>query len=156
MKRTVAIMVVLTVLVCLADTGFPHCQIPCGIYDDRARVNLIKEDITTIEKSINEINALSAEQKKNYNQIVRWVMNKEEHADRIIDTVTDYFIAQRIKPAEMSEGKTYTEYAYKLSLLHKLIFYSMKSKQEANTAHTAELTEVLDKFSEVYLGKITE
>ena len=29
-----------------------HCQIPCGIYDDHARVHAMLEDVTTIEKSL--------------------------------------------------------------------------------------------------------
>ena len=74
-----------------------HCEIPCGIYGDEARFTAMLEDVQTIEKSMNEINKLSMEDKVNYNQIVRWVNNKEQHADHIREVVAQYFMAQRIK-----------------------------------------------------------
>ena len=55
-----------------------HCEIPCGIYDDQMRTKLIAEHATTIEKSMKEIQAAP-----NQNQAVRWVMNKEKHADEL-------------------------------------------------------------------------
>ena len=33
---------------------FSHCEIPCGIYNDKMRIDMIKEHITTIEKSMNQ------------------------------------------------------------------------------------------------------
>ena len=36
-----------------------HCEIPCGIYDDQLRTQLIAEHATTIEKSMKKINELS-------------------------------------------------------------------------------------------------
>ena len=36
-----------------------HCQIPCGIYDDHARVQSMLEDAATIEKSAKLIAELS-------------------------------------------------------------------------------------------------
>ena len=33
-----------------------HCQVPCGIYDDPARIAELREDATTIEKAIAGIN----------------------------------------------------------------------------------------------------
>ena len=35
-----------------------HCQIPCGIYDDHARVQSMLEDAATVEKSIKLIEKL--------------------------------------------------------------------------------------------------
>ena len=34
---------------------YPHCEIPCGIYDDHLRSHLIEEHIATIEKGMNQI-----------------------------------------------------------------------------------------------------
>ena len=76
---------------------FAHCQIPCGIYGDQMRIMMIKEHITTVEKSMKMINELSDVEKINYNQLVRWVNNKEHHAQEIQDIVTAYFLTQRIK-----------------------------------------------------------
>lgn len=57
----------------IASIAGAHCQIPCGIYDDRARIVLMEEHVTTIEKSMNEITTLSADTPQNINQLVRWV-----------------------------------------------------------------------------------
>ena len=57
-----------------------HCEIPCGIYGDSVRIALLYEHIETIEKSMNQINELSKSENPDYNQLVRWVMNKEEYA----------------------------------------------------------------------------
>ena len=73
---------------------YSHCQVPCGIYDDEARFNMIAEHITTVEKSIKLIVSLSAQEKPNMNQVVRWVNNKEKHADEISHIVTYYFYAR--------------------------------------------------------------
>ena len=77
--------------------SFAHCEIPCGIYADSVRITLIKEHITTIEKSMNQIEEISQSSKPNYNQLVRWVNNKEEHAMKIQEIVSQYFLHQRIK-----------------------------------------------------------
>ena len=75
-----------------------HCEIPCGIYTDDMRIKMILEDIATIEKSMKKINELSKDPAKNSNQLVRWINNKEHHADKIQEVVTQYFMTQRIKP----------------------------------------------------------
>ena len=51
----------------LQDAG-AHCQIPCGIYDDKARFATMREHVATIEKSMAQIVELGA---TNTNQSVR-------------------------------------------------------------------------------------
>ena len=69
-----------------------HCQIPCGIYDDAARVAEMLESAATVEKSMKLIGELAGKNDaQSQNQLVRWVMNKEEHAQMIISTISDYF-----------------------------------------------------------------
>ncbi len=75
----------------------PHCQVPCGIYGDSIRIELIYEHIETIDKSMRMIDEISNQEKPNYNQLVRWVVNKEEHAEKIQEIVSQYFLNQRIK-----------------------------------------------------------
>ena len=123
-----------------------HCQVPCGIYGDETRFTLMEEHITTIEKSMNQIVELSKEDDKNYNQIVRWVNNKETHADEFTDIVTYYFLAQRIKP----DADKYEE---KLVLLHGLMVSAMKAKQTTDLDNIAALRDNLEKFRKLYLGK---
>ena len=64
----------------------------CGIYDDHARVKRMLEDAATIEKAIVKLSELADKQDvQSTQQVVRWVMNKEQHAQHIIETVSDYF-----------------------------------------------------------------
>jgi nickel superoxide dismutase len=131
---------------------FPHCEIPCGIYDDQIRLDMMEEHIRTIEKAVNQINALSVEQDKNFNQLVRWIMNKESHADQMSDIVTQYFMKQRIKPEQQEDAEAYKQYVRKLTLLHNIMVYSMKCKQTVELAHVAKLKSLLSEFRVAYLG----
>ena len=70
---------------------FAHCEIPCGIYNDKLRINLLNEHITTIGKSMTQIMEYSKDGNKNYNQLIRWVNNKEEHANQFQDIITQYY-----------------------------------------------------------------
>jgi len=133
-------------------TAFSHCEIPCGIYDDPMRLNMLAEHITTIEKSMKEIHALSAQGDKNYNQLVRWIVNKDNHADYFSEIVTQYFMTQRIKPSEESDQKAYKEYINKLTLLHKMLVLAMKCKQTTDLKNVEQLKTYLAQFRAAYLG----
>jgi nickel superoxide dismutase len=122
-----------------------HCEIPCGIYDDAMRLDQIAEHIKTIEKSMNQIRALSKETPINYNQLIRWVTNKETHASEIQHIVAQYFMAQRIKP----DAKKYHE---KLKVLHHMLIYAMKSKQTTDPANIEKLKSLLKEFETLYHG----
>jgi nickel superoxide dismutase len=132
---------------------FSHCQVPCGIYDDQMRIKMIAEHITTMEKAMNQVIALSKESAPNYNQIVRWVVNKEKHAEELSDIVTYYFMTQRLKPVPKTDTKHYANYREKLELLHHLLFYTMKAKQSTEMKTIEKLRELLKKFEEAYFGK---
>jgi nickel superoxide dismutase len=132
--------------------AFSHCEIPCGIYDDGMRISMMKEDIATIEKSMNQVVELSKEAKPNYNQIVRWVQNKEHHADKIRDVVTQYFLAQRVKPVSSKSAADYDAYVKQLTLLHEMIVTSMKCKQTTDLVHVEKLRQLVDMFEKAYLG----
>ena len=150
MKRLVPFVLLSLFLPALHGSAFAHCEIPCGIYGDEARFSAIAENLKTIEKSMNQINLLSAEAGKNANQLVRWVNNKETHADQIREIVAQYFLAQRIKaPAndDPAAGKTYSR---KLALLHQMIVSAMKCKQTADPAHVKKSRELLEAFQALY------
>ena len=152
MNRLFAICVILAASFLVgASTGLhAHCQIPCGIYDDGARFTLVLEHVTTIEKSMNQINKLSKENPVNYNQLVRWITNKDEHAGKIQEIVDAYFLTQRIKPADPKNSEAYNDYTGKLALLHQLLFYAMECKQTTDPAHVEKLRILLDDFYNVY------
>jgi len=50
-----------------------HCQIPCGIYDDNARLTAIAEHTRTIDKAMAQITEITQAKEHNANQLVRWV-----------------------------------------------------------------------------------
>jgi nickel superoxide dismutase len=121
-----------------------HCEIPCGIYEDSMRISLIREHITTIEKSMKEINELGKSENPNYNQLVRWIMNKEDHADKIQDVATQYFMTQRIKTDTPDYGK-------KLSLLHQMLIVAMKCKQTTDLTNVELLRSLTTQFESLYM-----
>jgi nickel superoxide dismutase len=118
-----------------------HCEIPCGIYDDEARMDLILEHASTIEKSMMQITEL--EKADNANQLVRWVNNKEEHATELQHIVTQYFMTQRIKLDS-------PDYDKKLAALHKMLVYSMKCKQTVDLANVEMLRQAANEFRQLY------
>jgi nickel superoxide dismutase len=127
-----------------------HCEIPCGIYHDDLRLSLLQEHIETIEKSMREITKLSKAKKPDYNQLVRWVTNKETHAVKIQEIVSQYFLHQRIKPVDPSSGKKYEKYIVQLTLAHKMLIAAMKSKTTTDLAVVAELKKLLAEFATSY------
>lgn len=151
-KKSVALGILILVVV-FASMVYPHCQIPCGIYGDPARFDMIAENITTIEKSMKQITELSKQDKPNMNQMVRWVQNKEKHADDISHIITYYFMAQRVKPKLKTNGKEYGEYVQKLTLLHEMLVYTMKTKQTTDLANVEKLRSLLTEFQAVYFSK---
>ena len=121
-----------------------HCQIPCGIYDDHARVHSMLEDVDTIEKSVKMIGDLSGKtDSQSQNQLVRWVMNKEKHAQNIISTISDYFLTQRVKPDQK-------DYAERLARHHAVIVAAMKAKQNADISYAKKLKESIEALSPYY------
>lgn len=130
-----------------------HCEIPCGIYNDSLRIELIAEHIVTIEKSMKQIIDLSEDEAVNYNQLVRWVNNKEDHANKIQDIVSQYFLDQRIKIAEPTEIEAYAKYTNQLALLHQILVYSMKTKQTTDLEYIKKLNATLKQFSDSYFHK---
>jgi nickel superoxide dismutase len=123
--------------------AWSHCEIPCGIYDDRMRIQMIDEHIATIEKSMKEIVKLQEEKPINYNQMVRWIVNKEDHANQLQEIVSQYFMTQRIK----TDAKDYEK---KVAVLHQLLVYAMKCKQTTDLSHTQKLRELLKQFEGLY------
>lgn len=127
-----------------------HCEVPCGIFTDQLRIEMIKEHITTIEKAMKQIEELSAAEEVNYNQLVRWINTKEHHAVLIQEITEQYFMTQRIKPADPEDEEAYKKYTTQLTLAHQMLILSMKTKQSTDVAVTEKLLATVDKFSEAY------
>lgn len=152
MRRTTIALLVTAMLMAVAAPAWAHCEIPCGIYGDELRFAQIREDIATVEKAMKQIAALGAAKEKNYNQLVRWITNKEKHAELIQHTVWQYFLAQRIKPvAEGAPGRK--AYLAKLEMLHLLTVYAMKTKQSIDLSWIEKLRHTLNDFEKAYMKK---
>jgi nickel superoxide dismutase len=125
---------------------YAHCEIPCGIYNDEMRIEMINEHITTIEKAMNTIIELEEEGHQHYNQLVRWIMNKEDHANKIQEIASQYFMTQRIKSGTK-------DYEKKLALLHEMLISSMKCKQTTDLDNVATLRKLVKDFQALYFKK---
>ncbi|AQQ71546.1 superoxide dismutase, Ni [Limihaloglobus sulfuriphilus] len=131
-----------------------HCQIPCGIYGDDTRFEIMSEHIDTIEKSMKMIDELSAKKEKDMNQIVRWVTNKEDHAAQLSEIITYYFMAQRIKPVSTAQNDAQKElYTKQVTLLHEMLVTTMQTKQSTDLTLIPKLRGQLHDFSHLYNEK---
>ncbi len=134
-------------------TADAHCQIPCGIYDEQARIQQMHEDTTTIEKAIRRQNELAGESDaQSAQQFVRWTTNKEEHASRIIATISQYFLTQKIKPvAEGEDGRE--AYLRMLADHHAVMVAAMKAKQNADPAAADDLRAAIRNIEQYWLSE---
>jgi len=125
-----------------------HCQVPCGIFDDPATVAEIKQACATIRKAMVQINELHADSSaQNFNQMVRWVNTKEEHASKIITTVSEYCLCQRVKKEVFASEKDYID---ALTAHHKVMQSAMKCKQSVDVALVDALEHACCDFEKMY------
>ena len=125
-----------------------HCQVPCGIFDDPAMVAQIKEMCATIRKAMVQVNELFGDlNPQSFNQLSRWVSTKEEHCAKIIDTVANYCLAQRVKADKLSAE----DYVDALKFHHSVMVAAMKCKQTVNVEACDNLEHVVGDFSKMYL-----
>jgi nickel superoxide dismutase len=127
-----------------------HCQVPCGIYDDAARIARMYEDAATIGKAIVQMQDLAGKaDAQSANQLTRWIITKEQHASNIITTVAEYFLTQKVKPvAADAEGRA--AYLESLADHHLVMNAAMKAKQNCDPEVVAQLRAALDKLGAHY------
>jgi nickel superoxide dismutase len=137
-------------MACAITPALAHCEVPCGVYGDHARVEGMLEDVTTVEKAMTEMVTLAAKNDaQSQNQMMRWVMNKELHATKIQDTIAQYFLHQRVKPvAAGAEG--YEDYITRLVDHHAVMVAAMKTKQSTDLATVSALRETVQKLEAYY------
>lgn len=147
-------LLALAALITVISSGalLAHCEVPCGVYDDHARVHSIEEHCTTIEKAMAGIkdNTATAKAQSEVSQAaqqaVRWVVAKEEHATKIQTICSQYFLTQRIKPGQ-------ADYHKKLELLHGIMVAAMKTKQTVEPEHVAKVRSLLGEFEKLYFAE---
>ncbi|MHC4416031.1 MAG: superoxide dismutase [Ni] [Planctomycetota bacterium] len=135
-------------------TGQPrvwaHCEVPCGIYDDHARIGAMLEDATTIAKAVDQATALAGKHDpQSVNQATRWIVTKDEHATGIQHSISQYFLTQRVKPAQPG-SPGWADYATKLAHHHAVLVAAMKTKQSVDPARVAELRAAIERLNVYY------
>ncbi len=154
MKKSHKILLVsLIVLTSATAIVLAHCQIPCGIYNDSVRFSLMREHVTTIEKSMKEIIHISEGDHSHNNQLVRWVMNKDNHANELSEIATYYFMAQRVKPVQEDKKAEYEKYIKQITILHQIVVESMKAKQTTDLEICGKLKTLINQFETIYNSK---
>jgi len=144
MKKFMILFISAIIWALSGSAVFAHCQVPCGIYDDHARVVSMLEDTATVEKAMGEMKILADKKDlQSQNQMVRWVVNKEKHADNIISTISDYFLTQRVKEEQK-------DYEKRLKDHHKVIVSAMKVKQNTNKKYADELRRSIEALDVYY------
>jgi hypothetical protein len=150
MKSTILALCALCLLAPV--TIFAHCQVPCGIYtDDNVLNQLLESDFKTVEKASIQIIELSKDPATNAHQLTRWIINKESHAQAIQETITNYFLAQRLKLTESDTSKD--TYLKKLTTCHKVIVAAMKCKQSTDPTAVKMLHDQLHVLQELFGSK---
>jgi nickel superoxide dismutase len=153
MQNLSKMLLIVVLVLSFTVSGYSHCQVPCGIYGDKVRIVMLKEHLTTIEKSMNQINELSKNPQANMNQLVRWVNNKDTHADEFTKIVTYYFLTQRIKIKDATNTEEFKKYQDQTTTLHQMMVYSMKSKQTADVQNVEKLRNLVDQFVKLYFSE---
>ena len=144
-RYTVVFSLTVFALVAPGNRADAHCQIPCGIYHDHDRVKMMREDVETITKAVGQIRALSGKRDaRSQNQLTRWIMTKEQHAERMIRVISDYFMAQKIKPAAPNDRRGFASYQQRLTRHHAVMVAAMKCKQSASMTEVKALGRAVD------------
>lgn len=135
-------------LVAMPSQLLAHCQVPCGIYGDQMRFMQMLEDESTISKAQAQLNEIHSGDvtAQAVNQMARWVMTKEDHANKIQETIASYFLAQRIKP----DAENYDK---QLKAAHAVIIAAMKCKQSADAETSKVLKNAIFDLYRAYEGK---
>mmetsp|Transcript_36165 Transcript_36165/g.70299 ORF Transcript_36165/g.70299 Transcript_36165/m.70299 type:complete len:165 (-) Transcript_36165:167-661(-) len=134
-----------------AKPAFAHCQVPCGIYNDPARIAAMEEDVKTIAKAMAQVQGLAkSSDAQSLNQATRWIMTKEQHASNIITTVSEYFLTQKVKEVSKSDFRAYQNYLEVLATHHKVMRLAMKAKQSADPKVADELAHELSHLAVMY------
>merc|ERR1719468_203560 len=108
------------------------------------------EDAGTIRKAVHQTAELhKTGSLQDVHQMSRWIATKEDHAGKIMHTIGDYFMAQKVKKDLLSEK----EYLEVLALLHSVMVAAMKTKQSSELAAVDALDAALKALEPLYSSK---
>jgi nickel superoxide dismutase len=147
MKKVLSLLLLTAPLYLIPTLLSAHCQVPCGIYDDEKEFTIMMEHTETIRKAMLEMaKEEDGDMAQSMQQFVRWVNNKESHAQKIQDICAEYFLAQRVK-ASMDD------YEEQLVAVHTIIVAAMKAKQNSDTAYADALEKAIHDYAHIYLDQ---
>lgn len=128
-----------------------HCQVPCGIYDDGARITRLQEDTATIKRACDFINMFAEGEATpvGINQVARWVQTKEDHASHIITVVSEYFLTQKVKTKAKGTAE-YAAYLDSLAKHHAVMVAAMKTKQQVSSSAVHDLEHAIAALGALY------
>ena len=117
-----------TAILIFSTQLYAHCQVPCGVYDDAMRIKMIEEHTFTILKSMNYIKS-NQDDLQQQNQVTRWIITKDQHAQDIQNIISEYFLTQRIKLKDDSKDSKDLYHA-QLAVLHSCLLYTSPSPRD--------------------------
>mmetsp|Transcript_5712 Transcript_5712/g.13858 ORF Transcript_5712/g.13858 Transcript_5712/m.13858 type:complete len:244 (+) Transcript_5712:79-810(+) len=131
-----------------------HCQVPCGIFDDPRLVVELKEACATIKKACFQIGELSASPLTalSLNQMSRWTSTKEEHASKVVSSILEYCLCQRVKPTSdpKSPFKCESDYVEAMKSHHAATLLAVKCKQTADVENADKLGRAIGEMCRMY------
>merc|ERR1719375_2799568 len=89
----------------------------------------------------------------NINQMTRWVNTKEEHAGKVISSIGEYCLCQRVKPvgAPKSPFTKEEDYIAALQAHHAVMLAATASKQNVDVAVADKLDAAIAEMSKMYM-----
>ena len=128
-----------------------HCQVPCGVYDDGARIARLLEDAETIKRACTFVNTFAEGEATpvGINQVARWVQTKEDHASHIISVVSEYFLTQKVKTKAKGSAE-YAAYLDSLAKHHAVMVAAMKTKQQVSSSAVHDLEHAIAALGALY------
>ena len=115
-------------------------------------LKLYKKGLQALGEKADTTEELLKEEQINHNQLVRWIDNKESHADEIQNIVSQYFMTQRIKPTGEDDDVAYKVYIMQITLLHRMLIGAMKAKQTTDLTAIEDLRDALEEFRILYFS----
>ena len=107
----------------------------------------LKQHAATIRKAMvqgTELHAKAGGELLAMNQMVRWINTKEDHCSKIITTVSEYCLCQRVKKEGVFASDA--EYVEALKSHHAVLSSAMKAKQTMDTAACDALDTAIGMF----------
>jgi nickel superoxide dismutase len=116
-----------------------HCDIPCGIYDP----HLMQIAALTVVRMNQLVDALEQDQAKAKNNLSRYILVKEEHAE-LVKREARIIFGDYFKPEHVEKHKDLPD------LFWNILKLAGKNKQELNGQAAQDLLAATQRFAEIF------